>query len=68
MQYPLFKISFRIIAGGAVSWINLYFCGKKKDDQFVIKLFCPQAGLALPFPFDEKEAKILSKRTLSRAF
>jgi len=30
--------------------------------------YCPQAGLALPFPFDEKEAKILSKRTLSRAF
>ena len=31
-------------------------------------MFCPQAGLALPFPFDEKEAKILSKRTLGRAF
>ncbi len=30
--------------------------------------YCPQAGLALPFPFDEKEAKILSKRTLCRAF
>jgi len=42
--------------------------GRKKDDLFVFKLFCPQAGLALPFPFDEKEAKILSKRTLSRAF
>ena len=30
--------------------------------------FCPMAGLALPFPIDEKEAKILSKRTLRRAF
>ncbi len=30
--------------------------------------FCPQAGQALPFPIDEKEAKILSKRTLTRAF
>jgi hypothetical protein len=29
---------------------------KKKDDRFVFKFFCPQAGLALPFPFDEKEA------------
>jgi len=34
----------------------------------VLDFFCPQAGLALPFPIDEKEAKILSKRTLSRAF
>jgi len=48
--------------------INSNSSGKKKDDLFVFKLFCPQAGLALPFPFDEKEAKILSKRTLSRAF
>ena len=30
--------------------------------------FCPWAGQALPFPVDEKEAKILSKRTLRRAF
>jgi hypothetical protein len=29
---------------------------------------CPKAGLVLPFPIDEKEAKILSKRILSRAF
>ncbi len=36
--------------------------------QLILRLFYPQAGLALPFPFDEKEAKILSKRTLSRAF
>jgi hypothetical protein len=34
----------------------------------VLKVFCPQAGLALAFPIDEKEAKILSKRTLCRAF
>ncbi len=30
--------------------------------------FRPQAGQALPLPVDEKEAKILSKRTLRRAF
>jgi hypothetical protein len=28
---------------------------KQKEDLFVC---CPQAGLALPFPIDEKEAKI----------
>ncbi len=32
------------------------------------QIFCPLAGPALPFPIDEKEAKILSKRTLRRAF
>jgi hypothetical protein len=26
---------------------------EKKDDVFVFKVFCPQAGLALPFPIDE---------------
>ncbi|HAZ02754.1 MAG: hypothetical protein A2W90_07370 [Bacteroidetes bacterium GWF2_42_66] len=29
--------------------------------------YYPQAGWALPFPIDEKEAKILSQRTLTRA-
>jgi hypothetical protein len=48
--------------------ITSNFCGQKKDEQFVFKPFCPQAGQALPFPIDEKEAKILSKRTLGRAF
>jgi hypothetical protein len=52
----------------SLRWINLYSWRKKKDDHFVFRLFCPQAGLALPFPIDEKEAKILSKRTLRRAF
>jgi len=33
-----------------------------------IQTFCPQAGLALPFPIEEKEAKFLSKQTLGRAF
>jgi hypothetical protein len=28
-------------------------------------LFCPQAGLALPFPIDEKEAKIFVQIKLS---
>ena len=41
---------------------------EKEKNVFLIRIFCPQAGLALPFPFDEKEAKISSKRTLSRAF
>jgi len=39
---------------------------KRRSTRF--KAFCPQAGLALPFPIDEKEAEILSKRTLGRAF
>ncbi|BBE20358.1 hypothetical protein AQPE_4549 [Aquipluma nitroreducens] len=29
---------------------------KEKDDQVVFKRFSPLAGLALPFPIDEKEA------------
>ena len=29
--------------------------------------YCPKAGPDLPFPFDEKKAKILSQRTLARA-
>jgi hypothetical protein len=43
-----------------MQWLGItsYSCGKKKDDLFVFKLFCPQARLALPFPIDEKEAKI----------
>ena len=44
------------------------FFGEGKNVFFVLKVFCPQAGRALPFPIDEKEAKILSKRTLRRAF
>ncbi len=44
------------------------FLWGKWNDVLGLIVFCPQAGLALPFPFDEKEAKILSKRTLSRAF
>jgi hypothetical protein len=48
--------------------INSYSWGEKKVVLFVLNVFCPQAGLALPFPIDEKEAKILSKRTLRRAF
>jgi len=40
----------------------------KQNYTLELSIFCPQAGLALPFPNDEKEAKILSKRTLGRAF
>jgi len=28
----------------------------KEENVFLIRIFRPQAGLALPFPFDEKEA------------
>jgi len=48
--------------------ITSYFYGKKTKIYFVFISFCPHAGLALPFPIDEKEAKILSKRTLGQAF
>jgi hypothetical protein len=44
------------------------FSGIFQKAYYMFAFFCPQAGLALPFPIDEKEAKILSKRTLRRAF
>ena len=47
---------------------HFIFLGERKNVLFVLKVFCPPAGQALPFPIDEKEAKILSKRTLRRAF
>jgi hypothetical protein len=50
--------------GGSIHFIE----GKRSWMYSVSESFCPQAGLALPFPVDEKEAKILSKRTLRRAF
>ena len=53
--------------GACKKWITSNSCGKKKIFD-LYQTFCPQAGLALPFPNDEKEAKILSKRTLGRAF
>jgi len=34
--------------------VRTILCRKKKDDLHLFKLFCPQAGLALTFPFDEK--------------
>jgi hypothetical protein len=33
--------------------INSYFWREKKDALFVLNVFCPQAGQALPFPIDE---------------
>jgi hypothetical protein len=53
---------------GNATRVFLLFRISYKMDLFIFKLFRPQAGLALPFPIDEKEAKILSKRTLCRAF
>jgi hypothetical protein len=47
---------------------SIHFLVGKQNGTKGLTLFCPQAGLALPFPNDEKEAKILSKRTLRRAF
>jgi hypothetical protein len=51
-----------------VSERGIHFLVGKQDFTLGMSVFCPQAGLALPFPNDEKEAKILSKRTLRRAF
>jgi hypothetical protein len=31
----------------------IFFGGEKKVVLFILKVFCPQAGLALPFPIDE---------------
>jgi hypothetical protein len=47
---------------------SLHILVRRKKMIDLYSNFCPQAGLALPFPNDEKEAKILSKRTLGRAF
>jgi len=63
MLWSQMKVSFL-----EVSRITSYSYWKEKENLFVFISFCPQAGLALPFPIDEKEAKILSKRTLGRAF
>ena len=45
----------------------IFLWGKVKIVHLQYHFSCPQAGRALPFPIDEKEAKILSQRTLTRA-
>ena len=71
---PIFNRSYRSFpnkyhtveetAGLASTYVgSLHIVVKKEKNVFLIRIFCPQAGLALPFPFDEKEAKISSKRT-----
>ncbi|HBL75824.1 MAG: hypothetical protein A2W90_04800 [Bacteroidetes bacterium GWF2_42_66] len=64
--------------GGNCMFFNLLYERLNVSDQFIFcresKLVhiwhhfsCPQAGRALPFSIDKKEAKILSQRTLRRA-